>query len=347
MAKTVATIEKSLARLLGAGGTDPVSELADGDAELLRELTQECLTSCYLPADGHRPKWAERQLSLTYRAPETATVTLTNGSVDIVGSPGSAQAGERILIDEAFYTYAGADRLLSNWHGVTGEYTVTFYQIALPIPDDVTGIEHPPQCPQHGPLYPLAGYEQEVMLRTFAENDFWILHSAYSQLSNRRQSWSNPRGYDLGDPWYYYIDSAAVMPDQYPTPVNTSGVLETEESSSLEIDGATYTGPLPAFYPSQRLVIYPFPDHAVTVEFRGTVNPRIVDGNTMIHLPADVIDGVFMPLCREAVAMNFPDYRGNNTNELKESANRARARLRTLARPQRRTGGQVTIARGW
>ena len=347
MAKTVATIEKSLARMLGAGGTDPVSELADGDAETLRELVQEVLTGCYLPSDGHRPKWAERLLSLTFRAPLQATITLTNGSVDIVGASSSAIAGERILVDEAFYTYAGADKLLSAWHGVTGEYAVTFYQVAKPIPDDVTGVEDTPQCPQHGPLYPIAGYEQEAMLRGFANNDFWLLHSAYSQVSNRRNSRSNPRGYDLGDPWYYYIDSAAVMPDQYPTPIDASGTLETEESESMEIDGATYSGPLPAFYPSQRFTIYPFPDHALTVEFRGTINPRIADETTMIHLPADVIDAVFMPLCREAVAMNFPDYRGDNAKFLIARADTARARLRKLARPQRRAGGRISVKRGW
>jgi hypothetical protein len=348
MARTVAEIEKRLARMLGAGGTDPVSELADGEAEDLRDYVQSVYTQCFIPIDGHRPKWSEQILSLSFRAPITVTLTLTNGSQAVAGAPSIAIAGERVLIGENIYVYAGNDQLLHDWNGTTGTHQATFYQVAQPLPGDVSGIEAPVQCLEHGPLQPLMDEEQELLMRSFYQNDFWPIHETYRVLANTRRYRTNAKGFDSGDPWYYYVESAAVSPDRYPTPIEPSGAIQTEDAEELiEVEDITYDGPVPAHYISQRMHLYPFPDHAVTVQYKATINPQIVDGNTSIHLPADVIEAVFMPLCREQVAMNFPDYAGDNKSELVELANRARAQLRTLARPQRRRSGPLSPSVGW
>lgn len=348
MARTVNAVEKILARMLGAGGSDPVSELADGQADDLRDLVQSVYTQLFIPIDGHRPKWSEQKLSLSFRAPVTATLTLTNGSASFTGAPGSAIAGEKVQIGQDLYVYKGNGELLSEWNGDSGTQTATFYQIAKPIPANITGLESPVNCIEHGPLQPLMDEEQELLLRSYYQNDFYPIHETYKVLANTRRYRTNTKGFDLGDPWYYYLESAAVSPARYPTAVEPTGAITTEDGDTeIEVEGITYDGPMPAHNVEQRLHVYPYPDHAITVEYKATINPQIVDGDTSIHLPADVMEAVFMPLCREQVAMIFPDYAGDNLQSLIELANRARSQIRTLARPQRRRSGPLTPAIGW
>jgi|GEM_PF-1844845 len=349
MARTVADIEKRLARMLGSGGTDPVNELADGEAEDLRDLVQETLTKCFIPVNGSRPKWSEQKLALTFRSPVTLTIGVTQGSTAVTGVPTSIITGERVVIGNTLYTYAGNGALLSEWADATGTVGATFYQVCKPIPGNVSGIEAPVNCLEHGPLSPLMDEEQELMLRSYYQNDFYPLSRAYHSITNSRRYRSDPKGYDIGDPWFYYIDSAAVDGSVYPTPVTPSGAIQMEGSidDNIEIDGLTYDGALPAHYISQRMYLYPFPDAAVTVEYRGTINPRIVDGTTALHLPADVMDACFMPMARYAVATHFPNYPGDNVALLRRNSEDGAALLQTLGRPQRRRSGPLSPAQGW
>jgi len=345
MPKTVINIENELAGLLGAGSK---AELSAEDQVTLRSLVQECVTECFLPDEGHRPEWATRYTSAYFPAPQTATLSLTQGSKAIAsGVPAGALPGARILIGESFYTYAGESKLVGEWAGATGDIGATFYYHQVAAPADMTAILDSPQALDIGPLYPLSGLEEEQMLRSFYESDFFPFASRYQAIGYMRRTFKRSRAFEIGDPWFYWLDSSSVNPFEYPTPVNNNQVLETEETLSVEVEGVQLSGTIPVFYVNQRFSIYPLPDRAMTVEYRIACNPQLTSDTQAINMPADAISSILMPLCREAVAETFPDYRGNNINNLIRRAEKARKKLKTLSQPQRRGAKQMQKAPGW
>lgn len=321
MSRTVISIENELAALLGAGSK---AELASEDQTLLRSCVQRVLTSCFIPEDGHKPDWATRYASCHFPQPETATLALTKGSKAIgSGTPAGALAGARVLIGSDFYTYAGSNTLVGEWDGESGSFPATFYYFQVALPGDAAEVLADPQIPGIGPLYPLTGISEEMSLRAFWESDFKPFASRYQSLGYPRRTFNRARSYEIGDPWFYWVDSTATLP-------------------FADVGDDT-----PVFADIKRLSLYPLPDKALTVEMRISVNATITSDDHHIHMPADAINGIFLPLCYEAVAKTFPDYRGQNIQLLMDDGERARRRLKKLGRGQRDSGAYIRRANGW
>lgn len=311
MPETVANIEDKLARMMGA---DSVAELDAGDRSLIRSLVQKTWTDIYAPVDGNRPKWAVQWRSAVIDKAQSDTVTFTSGSRDITSTVGASigNGTHKLLFGNTFRTLSGPNQLLTPWTGETQTSEATFYHTSFLLGADVVAVEPEPFIEGLGPLHMLDGFEDEIKMRSYLMTDFRPFRSRYRAMGYPRRVFDRIRAADVGDPYFYWVDSAGY-------------------DNAFE----------------QRMVLYPLPDRDYTVEYRVTINPVIENGETVISLPGNALDSIFMPIAREEIAMTFPDYPGRNKRELSAQAQRARASLSAMARPQTDTRRRVRRKRGW
>lgn len=311
MPETVANIEDKLARMLGA---DSVAELDPGDRSLIRSLVQKTLTDIYAPVGGNRPKWAVQWRSAAIDEAQNDSVQLTQGSRTIVSTVGAGigSGTHKLLVGSSFRTLSGPNELLTPWTGESQTTDATFYHTSFVLGSDVVAVEPDPFIEGLGPLHMLDGFEHELKIRSYLMADFRPFRSRYRALGYPRRVFDRIREADVGDPYFYWVDSAG------------------------------YDGEF-----EQRMVLYPLPDRKYTIEYRVTINPVIEDGDTVISLPGDAIDSIFMPIAREEIAMTFPDYPGRNGQALSSKAQQSRGTLSAMARPQTDTRRRVRKKRGW
>lgn len=323
---TFLEIQTSLAGMLGF---ESATDLLARDLADIKGWANAALLECYLPVAPHkaRGEWTEDYFSDILKAPASATLGLTNGSTAVTGFAFEAKyVGSYVQIQDRYYRLgsvaAGPLYALSQpWDGDTGTYGATVYYNAVALPANVARIKDWPSLLGVGPLFPMPGPEAEVMLRSEPAVDF---HAFNRRLSTnfRRQSFRQALTNDKGDPYLYFIDSGNM--------------------------GATFT-------PSKRLHVYPIPDRLATIEARVNILPARMTGDSDVpKLPnedngvVDMVESILLPLAREKLVLNLNGRRfKGDVNGIRSEAERARALLSELARPQQVSGGVIRPARGW
>lgn len=327
MSLTLLQAANKLAPMLGAAH---IEELEPGDQVLLRDLINEVVGKIFVPINGHYPKWTERRCSLRFPAPRTIPIV---ASTPIEGQPmrtvstsqdlTGVQRGSKLMIGGVFYTVAAVQNmspgfqitLVQEWNLPAGSYEGTLYQHCRLLPVDMVATIGQPQAQDIGPLTALDGEDDEIKLRSFVYGDFYPVHSRYSAIGYPRRTFERAHLFDIGDPYFFWVDSS-----QY-------GETGQDMRSTF--------------------VLYPVPDRECTVDLRYNFLPQLSADSDIIPLPAQMESTVFIPLCREAVAVNFPDYSGRNVELLMREAEKARMQIENASRPQRQHHSRIRPARGW
>lgn len=321
MAKTRLDIANDLAPMLGCA---VAAELEPGDQSLLIQLVNQAYGRVFTPIDGHRPKWSERQFSLQFPEPLELEVTGESGGKTVTVDTGipAGTEGARLRVGDRFYVISstredpGEVSILQPWESGDGTFSAKLYFPCRAMPYDFLQMIGTPMVPSLGILYAINGQDAETDIRSFLSADFWPIHQRYRQLNYPRRTFEKARSFDIGDPYFFYVDSSDFSSDT-------------------------------AHIGQSRLCIYPFPDHRHTVEFRYNFHATLPEDGSVLRLPADIVDTVFMPLCREMVAVHFPDYAGQNTQLLIREGEKAVQQLRGLSRPQRKINGRIRPKSGW
>ncbi|RMH31449.1 MAG: hypothetical protein D6692_00430 [Planctomycetota bacterium] len=316
--------------LAGMWGYEDASLLPDQDQADLTQWINEALAECYSPVGPARKRgeWAERYFSVLLPGPLSVTLGLTQGSTAITVTGGTLDpryAGSFVTIGDRVFRYAGKDEslndhLLQPWPDETGSYAAVVYHSAVELPADVVDVAEQPTVVSVGPLYPVPGAAGEILLRTSASTDFIAEGRGYLRSMLRRR-FSDDLTIDTGDPYYYHVDSASIRP--------------------------TIT-------PRRRLHVYPAPDRKVVIEGRAAIMPpRLSNDNDVPALPGDglvfdMASSVLLPIAREILVLNSKGRRFEGDAKLiAMAAERARSRLKDMARPQRARGLRVVPRPGW
>ncbi|MBC2594955.1 hypothetical protein H5P28_11870 [Ruficoccus amylovorans] len=318
---TVGDIEDMLAAPLGV---ESVSELPQSSRNRIRSVVNGVLSRIYAPEDGSRPKWSERNRGYRMPAPKSVTLTVTEGAATFtaVGHTfDNSQAGCVIKTGESWYNYAGkdgsnADCFTQPYNGPSGTVEGTVYFCCATLENDVVGVIGVPQAVGIGPLEAISGVDEQTLYRAYWTADFTDLRNYYRAYDYPRRTFERGNEYDLGDPYFYFIDDAAFSP-----------------LANLSV--------------SKRLFIYPLPDVAVSIQLRVNVVPQVASDADQIPLPPGVNDSVFRALAQESMANVFEDYPVSNVQGLQVEAARGRAQIKSLSKTQRVRKGTLRMPPGW
>tara|TARA_R110002050_G_scaffold232431_1_gene368132 strand:- start:253 stop:1215 length:963 start_codon:yes stop_codon:yes gene_type:complete len=308
--------------LVGLWGYEEVSDLTTQEQADIQTFVNQALFECYAPVDGTRPNYGEQYWSAILPAPVVTTLGVTNGSKVVTGHTFlAAHAGSNVLIGQSLYRYAGLNgsdhELVQPWQGDTGTVSATVFHNAVALPGTVLEIasEHP-EILGVGLLSPLPGPQSEVLIRSEAPWDFTPGMSSYPfGLSRLRFDLS--QFLDEDEPLYYHIDSATTAP--------------------------TFTAPV------NRLHVYPMPDAAYTVSMRASFLPAALsDDEDTPPMPFQAVDNILLPIAREKLVENSAGRRfTGNVKLIQDAAERARAHLKSLTKPQRYQRGGFALRAGW
>lgn len=299
---TFGAIKLQLANLAGHA----LAEDLDEDETLCESVINEAYLGCYAPVDDRRPRWARRPMSASFRAPVTATLTLTQGSKAVTGYAFNADmVGSIVNIGTRFFTYAGlngaAYELLEAWPDATGAQSATIYHSSYTLDASTIEFLREPELQGVGPLSAMPGREVEALYRADWRGDFEPAPGAgYWPASGML-----PRGsvYQTGTPIFYRVDCGSYQPDQ---------VIRNY------------------------LKLLPLPGAAGIVTFEANVVPAVMTADTdVVRMPADVVQTVFMPIVRGRWAQTYKKYTGLNKADLIKLATDAQTILSTMGRPQR------------
>ncbi|MDP1581211.1 MAG: hypothetical protein Q8M02_13130 [Candidatus Didemnitutus sp.] len=191
----------NLARLSGR----PTATDLDDDLDLAMQVINEGLLECYAPIDGRRPPWAKRSFGVRFLAPVEVSIGVTQGSNVFTGTtPSVSTVGSVVRIGTTFYTYAGLNganqEFVEPFNNATGTVGATFYHNSIPLDASVVEVMDAPELQGHGPLSPLSGQRDELLLRASFASDFggvsWITGGA---------------SYETGRPLFYRADAGALL----------------------------------------------------------------------------------------------------------------------------------------
>lgn len=329
---TLGELEAMLAAPLGV---EAVANLPTSAQNRLRHVVRRALGRVYAPENGRRPKWGEVHRGYHLRAPETVTLSLTKGSKVFTATGYSfveaTDVGAVISIGGGgarFFGYAGkdsqetpADNLVEPWPEATGSYSATVYFPSVTLEDDVIGVVGDPQVVNIGPLYPIEGEDAQTMIRAYWYTDFNKLHNHYRSFEFPRRTFERGSEYDVGDPYFYFVDDAAFSP----------------------LSGSSYSV-------SRRLFVYPIPDISLTVRLRVNIVPSPPASSPeswVIPMPPGLSDSAFYPVAREEMANEFEDYPVASAQGLATEADRGRKQLANANQTQRARKPHLRPKCGW
>lgn len=319
--KTVAQVKTSL---IGLWGYEEWDEVTPQDQQEIGSFISSALFDCYAPVDGTRPNFGEQYWSEILPAPVATTLGLTQGSKVVTGYTFEDKyAGSFVKIGDRLYRYAGKSGstyyLVQPWQDTTGSYAATVYHNAVALPglllETASAV---PELLGVGILSPLPDPDQELIFRSEPSVDFRSIPTARQPFTNTRRRFDSAVLLDVGDPEFYYIDSARTHPTDL-SPVN-------------------------------RLHIYPLTNLAHTVCMRAQFLPAgdLPDDGSTLPMPFDAVDNILLPIAREKLAMNSAGRRfTGNVPLIMQAAENARKQLRSLTHPQRYVGGGFRTANGW
>jgi hypothetical protein len=305
-------LQTQLAQL--AGHADPAN--LDGDLNLCKQVINEALLEVYRPVDREGnvlppPEWARRTITLQFRAPQAVTLGVTNGSRVVTGYVFPADfTGSLVKIGTNYYRYAGLDgadhTLVEPVMEATGSTTATLYHACQPIAQDVSEVLGGVEWQGHGLLSPMTDRETEIGYRSNIWGDY---HPSFGAgYYGGKVGILSGTAYPTGDPMFYRIETDALL------------------------EGADVL---------RRFCVVPIPEGLVNIAFRASIVPtELVNNSDRPKIVADLVTRCLLPIAREKWGALYKKYTGTNLNFLVREADKARAILGGVARPQRRTSGQ-------
>jgi hypothetical protein len=286
----------------------------DEDLALCKQCINEALLEVYRPVDGRYPEWARRTVALNYRAPLAINVGVTNGSRIVTGYAFPADCvGSLVQIGAAFYRYAGASStvhyLVEPFNESTGTYAATLHHVSQPLPADVAEVVGGVEWMGRGLLAAMTDRETDVGYRSVALPDYYPDYGAgfWGTYSPGVRGTAYPQG----DLLFYYVETDALL------------------------DGAEVL---------RRMNIVPMPREAANVSFRANIVPVELSADTdRPKVVADLVTRCLLPIAREIWGITYKKYTGDNRDALIRQADKARAILTGMAKPQKRFSGRGGI----
>jgi hypothetical protein len=293
-------------------GRSSAAEL-DEDVELCKQCINEALLEVYRPVDGRYPEWARRTVVLNYRTPLAISIGVTNGSRVVTGYAFPSDCvGSLVQVGAAFYRYAGRASngnyyLVEPFNESTGTYAATLHHVSQPLPADVAEVVGGVEWMGRGLLAPMTDRETDVGYRSVALPDYHPDYGAGFWGTYSR----GVRGtaYPQGDLLFYYVETDALL------------------------DGADVL---------RRMCIVPMPREAANVSFRANIVPvELVNSDDKPKIVADLVTRCLLPIAREIWGITYKKYTGDNQQALIRQADKARAILTGMAKPQKRFSGRA------
>lgn len=197
--------------------------------------------------------------------------------------------------------------LVEPFNESTGSYTATLHHVSQPLPADVAKPVGGVEWMGHGLLQPMTDRETDVGYRSISRPDYYPDYGAGFWGSYSRGT--RGTAFPSGDLLFYYVETDALM------------------------EGAAVL---------RRMVVVPIPVEAALVSFRAEVIPPELSADTdRPKIVADLVTRCLLPIAREKWGITYKKYTGNNTDALIREANKARAILVGMAKPQKRFSGRA------
>lgn len=183
----------------------------------------------------------------------------------------------------------------------------TLHHVSQPLPADVAEVVGGVEWQGRGLLQPMTDRETDVGYRSISRPDYYPDYGA--------GYWGNySRGvrgtaYPSGDLLFYYVETDALL------------------------EGAEVL---------RRMVVVPIPVEAANIAFRANVVPVELSADTdRPKIVADLVTRCLLPIAREIWGITYKKYTGDNRDALIRQADKARAILTGMAKPQKRFSGRA------
>ena len=324
---TFLNLKNQLATMFGA---EQVSDLQTIDQERVGIYVNQAYRECYAPLDGYRPSWASVNVGVNVPAPTSLTLTMSNGSQSATSSTSvySKYAGSFIEIGDDFYVLAATNdsttlTLLTPWTGASGSVSATIYYSSHELDREVIDVETSPELIGYGPMSPINSPEAASRLRGNFSTDF-LPSKLYGNVPSMTFHKSEIDKEET--PLFYYIDNSFLNSP------STTGNLQSEDFMAVR----------------PRFNIFPLPSAAIQIRLKANIMPHELTNDADIaRLPGNVVWDILFPMAMAKLALTDPRYNGGNTEAILRSAEEARKRLTTLARPQKQKTLRLRKRIGW
>ena len=184
-------------------------------------------------------------------------------------------------------------------------------------------METSPELIGYGPMSPINSPEAASRLRGNFSTDF-LPSKLYGNVPSMTFHKSEIDKEET--PLFYYIDNSFLNSP------STTGNLQSEDFMAVR----------------PRFNIFPLPSAAIQIRLKANIMPHELTNDADIaRLPGNVVWDILFPMAMAKLALTDPRYNGGNTEAILRSAEEARKRLTTLARPQKQKTLRLRKRIGW
>ena len=325
---TFLNLKNQLSTLLGAG---EAADLQDIDNQRIGIYINQAYRECYSPLDGYRPSWATHLLGLSIPAPTELQLDLTKDSKSVTSdvAVNSKYAGSFIKIGADFYVLASTNdstalTLVTPWTSASANNeSATLYHSAHELDREVIDVEAAPELVGYGPMSPINSPEAAVRLRGNFSTDF-LPAKLYGNVPS--MTFTKTEIDTDKTPLFYYIDNSMLNPP------DSVGDLQDEDYMAVR----------------PRFNIFPLPSAAISIRAKANIMPlELTNSADVARLPGNVVWDILFPIACAKLALSDPRYNGGNTEAILRTAEEARKRLSSLARPQKQKTIRLRKRVGW